>query len=430
MRWESKSVCAPIGTPAWIALLLMFGLVLIMSLWLYAAGWLISRLAQGESLRLVALAPAAWVMIEWLRGWVLSGFPWLAFGYAQIDTGYAGWAPVAGVYGVSFATVMSAAAILSVLTHRGAMRWLSIVMVVLPWVAGAGLGRIEWTVADGVPIRATVLQFGLSQDQKWLAENRERTLAFYRDGTRLAASSDLVVWPEVAVPSLTSRERAFIGGLETLVRASGQTLAFGILEDVTDGDQTRIYNSVMVLNGRNRQVYRKRHLVPFGEYFPVPSRLREWMKMMSLPHSDLSPGRDTQDLPVTKGGTALAVMICYEDAYGAEQLYAMPDAGILVNVSNDAWFGDSIAPPQHLQIARMRSLEVGRPTVRATNTGISAFIDHDGAILRQGAQFRDVTLTRTVQARRGSTPYASRGNLPVIGLCALVLGLFWLRAGR
>jgi len=160
----------------------------------------------------------------------------------------------------------------------------------------------------------------------------------------------------------------------------------------------------------------------------VPPRVREWMRMMSLPHNDLAAGDDVQPLLEAGNGEKLAVAICYEDAYGAEQLYALPDASILVNVSNDAWFGDSIAPHQHLEIARMRSLEVGRAAIRATNTGVSAFISHTGKVLDSGAQFEPVVLTMEVQPRKGSTPYASTGNLPVIGFCLLVIAGFWARS--
>jgi len=167
--------------------------------------------------------------------------------------------------------------------------------------------------------------------------------------------------------------------------------------------------------------------VPFGEYFPVPDRVREWMRMLSLPHSDLASGSENQPLIETPDGVRIAVAICYEDAYGAEQLDAMPAAGLLVNVSNDAWFGDSIAPHQHLQIARMRALEVGRYSVRATNTGISAFIGPDGRVLEAGPQFEPATMTRSVEQRRGSTPYAAAGNRPIVILCLLAIAAVWLR---
>lgn len=428
--WIYISVVVFGEAPFWIALFLMFGLTLIMSLWLYFAGWIISRFGQGEPLQLIAIAPAAWVLVEWLRGWVLSGFPWLAFGYSQIDSGFAGWAPVAGVYAVSFAVVMSSSALLATLINRGILRWISLGFIFAPWLLGGILTLVDWTEEDGNALSATVLQYGISQDKKWLLENRQGTLNYYRDGTRIARSSDIVVWPEVAIPSLTSRETAYISQLQSDARESGQTILFGILEDADEQGKSSIFNSVMLVNGGSRQVYRKRHLVPFGEYFPVPDNVREWMRMMSLPHNDLQPGKAVQELLTTTSGTRLAVMVCYEDAYGAEQLYAFPEAGIIINVSNDAWFGDSIAADQHLQIARMRSLEVGRPTVRATNTGISAFIDHDGAIIREGAQFREVAMTEIVQPRRGSTPYTANGNGPLIGLCLVILGLFWFRATR
>ena len=427
--WIYISVVVFGQAPVWIALLLMIGLTLIMALWLAIAGWFVSYLSRGETWLLLPVAPAVWVLVEWLRGWVLSGFPWLALGYSQISTGFAGWAPLAGVYAVSFAVVFSSAALLAAVNARGRLRLLAAMLVFLPWLLGAALKLSDWTEADGRELRATVLQYGISQDEKWLPENRQRTLAYYREATLISRSSDIVVWPEVAVPSLSSRESAFLRLLGDDVRGSRQNVVFGILEDEDAGGTVRIYNSVFLLNAvGGRQSYRKRHLVPFGEYFPVPDGVREWMKMMSLPHSDLSAGDPVQELLVLADGTRVATMICYEDAYGAEQLYAFPDAGLIINVSNDAWFGDSIAPHQHLEIARMRSLEVGRPTVRATNTGISAFIDHEGRLIRAGAQFEEVAMTEAVQPRRGSTPYVSYGNWPVIGLSALLAGFFWIRA--
>ena len=448
--WIYISVVDYGNAAPWLALLLMLGLALIMALWLFIAGWIISRLGHGEPLRVLAVAPAAWVLIEWLRGWVLTGFPWLAFGYAFVDSGFAGWAPVAGVYGVSFAVVLSAAGLLTALANPGFVRWVGLFFVFAPWISGALLTLQDWTEDDGPALRATVLQFGIAQDQKWRAENRQRTLDYYRDGTRIVQTSDIVVWPEVAIPSTVGRQRAYLAQLESDARESGQNIVFGILEDEirivetpddeTAGEagddapqaltETLLYNSVILINASGRQVYRKRHLVPFGEYFPVPDNVRAWMSMQSLPNKDLAAGSDVQPLLETSAGTRLAVMICYEDAYGSEQLYALPDAGVLINVSNDAWFGDSIAPHQHLQIARMRSLEFGRPTIRATNTGISAFIDHEGELVRTGEQFREVAMTESVQPRRGSTPYVGSGNLPVLALCLAILAVFWARAGR
>jgi apolipoprotein N-acyltransferase len=244
----------------------------------------------------------------------------------------------------------------------------------------------------------------------------------YRSSIAAHSDSDLIIWPEVALPAIIDQVEDYLNQVEDDVRSNGQTLLLGILERETVTGP--LYNSMLLVGtpqGEPRQTYRKQHLVPFGEYFPVPDFVRQWMRMMSLPNSDLAAGAEEQALLVTAAGNTLALAICYEDAYGAEQLYAMPEADILINVSNDAWFGDSIAPHQHLEIARMRALEVGRYAVRATNNGVSAFIGPDGSILERGAQFEYVTMTRVITPLGGSTPYARVGNWPVISLCLLLL---------
>ena len=426
--WIYISVAVFGQAPLAIALFLMLGLVLLMSSFVGLTGWLISRLASGEPWLLLLVAPAAWVAVEWLRGWFLTGFPWLGLGYGHIDSPLAGWAPVVGVYGVTALLVLSTTAVLVALLTRNRQQWIAIAIVVLPWLVGGALKSVEWTQSAGAAFESTLVQGGISQDRKWLAEEFQPTLDFYRKETQRVPDSAIVVWPEVAIPSVTDNVEGYIATLEADSRRNGQSIAIGILERVYEpsGD-AKIYNSVILLDGETRQVYRKRHLVPFGEYFPVPAQVREWMRMLSLPHSDLSSGIDAQPLLVAGNGAKLAVAICYEDAYGAEQLYALPEASLLINVSNDAWFGDSIAPHQHLQIARMRALEVGRYVIRATNTGISAFIGPHGKVIKSGPQFKPVTLTATVEHRKGMTPYASTGNKPVIGLCLLIIAAFWLR---
>lgn len=427
--WIYISVVVFGQAPVWIAVFLMLGLVLIMSGYFWLTGWLISRLAAGELWYLLPVAPAAWVAVEWARGWLFTGFPWMALGYSQLDSALAGWAPVIGVYGVSALLVLSTTAILIAIMRRGLQQIIAIVLVLAPGLAGAILKTVDWTEPDGEPLTATIIQGGIPQDRKWLPEQFRPTLEFYQTETRKAAGSALVVWPEVAVPAVSDRMEGYFQSLESDARISGQTILFGILERQTERTiEPKVYNAIFALDGTRRQSYRKRHLVPFGEYFPVPARVREWMRMLSLPHSDLTPGDDVQPLLETPAGVKLSAAICYEDAYGAEQLYALPDAGILVNVSNDAWFGDSIAPHQHLQIARMRSLEAGRHTIRATNTGISAFIGPKGKVHESGAQFVPVVMTRDVQPMTGSTPYTVFGNWLVLIACSVVLGVFWLRS--
>lgn len=413
--------------PVWLALFIMLALVLIMATWLAACGWLLSRSIAGRPLRLLWCGPAAWVLIEWLRGWVLSGFPWLSLGYAQIDGPLAGYLPLTGVYGVSLLTALAAAALPLLAWRR--TRWPALAALCLPALAGPWLGTLPWTSDAGPAQTATIVQGGVSQDRKWLREQFRDTLTIYREALLAHPQSDIVIWPEVAIPALDIYVADYLNLLENDL-TDGQTLMLGILEADTSDDAERIYNSVLAFDGERRQAYRKRHLVPFGEYFPVPAIIREWMRLMSLPNSDLTPGSDDNLLLTTATRVPVAVAICYEDAYGAEQLPALRDAQLLINVSNDAWFGDSIAPHQHLQIARVRAAEARRFTVRATNNGISAFIAPDGSLLETAPQFEFATLTADVTPRRGLTPYARFGNWPVIGLVVLLLGAAFVRTQR
>jgi apolipoprotein N-acyltransferase len=412
----------------WIALLLMVGLAVIMALFLWISGWLMSRLSKGETWLLLFVGPAAWVFIEWLRGWVLTGFPWLALGYGQIDSLFAGWAPVLGVYGVSFMLMVSTTAIIVALMSTGARRIAGLLAIVLPWLSGGMLLLVDWTEPAGEPIRTTIVQAGVSQDKKWDRDQLQPIMEFYLGSTLNVPGSEIVVWPEVAIPALNDQVEDYINVIESSLRRKKQSVVFGILERSFErSPEGHIYNSVIILGGAERQAYRKRHLVPFGEYFPVPPQVREWMKMQNLPHSDLAAGEEIQPLLTAANGTKLAVAICYEDAYGAEQLYAFPDANVVINVSNDAWFGDSIAPHQHLEIARMRALEVGRNAIRSTNTGISAFIGFDGELLAVGEQFEPQQMTADIEPRRGMTPYVQYGNWPIIGLCLAIMGVLWIR---
>jgi apolipoprotein N-acyltransferase len=416
----------------WIAVLLMVSLALLMAAVISVAGWVISRLAHGEPLLLLFVGPTTWVVAEWTRGWILTGFPWLALGYGQIDTPLAGWAPLIGVYGVSLMLCISTAGLLVALLSKGWLRIVSAVALVVPWLAGALLQPLDWTEPAGEPMRATIVQAGVSQDKKWDSDQLRPIMQFYYSTTMSMPDSDIVLWPEVAIPSLDDYVESFIVAVTKEAQRRGQNVLFGILEREEDRDEARVHNSVLLVGSGERQAYRKRHLVPFGEYFPVPDSVRAWMKMQNLPHSDLTPGDSEQPLLVANNGVRMATAICYEDAYGNEQLYAFPDAGLIINVSNDAWFGDSIAPHQHLEIARMRALEVERPVIRSTNTGISAFIDANGQLLQTGRQFQAEVMTAEVQPRAGSTPYVAIGNKLVIGLCFALMAVFWVtsRAGR
>lgn len=411
--------------PLALALGLMLGLVLVMALYYALAAWLIATLARGSAARLIAAAPAAWVAVEWLRGWFLTGFPWLAVGYGQVDSPLAGWFPVLGVYGASFFVLSSAAALAAALAWTGRARRLALLVAVLPWFAGFALQWIPWVRPAGDEITATIVQGGVPQDRKWLPEQFRSTLELYGKSVAAHPDSDMILWPEVAIPAAAQDVAWYLDLLEAELQ-EGQALLLGIQER----EAGEYFNSVLLLDGRERQAYRKRHLVPFGEYFPVPDAVRQWMRMQNLPSYDMAAGSERQPLLELPDGAPLAVAICYEDAYGAEQLYALPQAAVLINVSNDAWFGDSIAPHQHLQIARARALEAGRWVARATNNGISAFIGPRGELHQTVPQFQYATLTMGVVPMAGATPFARAGNWPVVMLSFALIGWLAWRAWR
>ena len=249
------------------------------------------------------------------------------------------------------------------------------------WVGGAVLWRHDWTTPLATPVSVALVQGAVPQTLKWQEGTLERTEALYLALTRPHFGADIVVWPEVSIPAVEADVRVFIAGVRLEASLQGSTLVMGLLRvDPGTGDYYNAINAWTPREPTREQWYFKRRLVPFGEYFPVPAFVRNWMRLMSLPNSDFAAGSDTQ-APLAVAGQTLAPTICYEDAYGVEQLALVRKSSLLVNVSNDAWFGDSTAPHQHLDISRMRALEAGRPLLRATNGGITALIEHDGRIL-------------------------------------------------
>jgi apolipoprotein N-acyltransferase len=414
--WIYHSVHLIGGAPVWIAILLMLGLVAIMGAYTALIGYGSARWGPPSgAVRWMLLLPAAWVLAEWLRGWVLSGFPWLALGYSQLDTALAGYAPLLGVYGVSLATAAIAGAIVTVFMGSRREKVIALVTTLLIWGVGAGLGRVQWTEPSGNAVSVALVQGAVPQKMKWDAAQRQQTLDLYRDLTLPHLGATIVLWPEAALPALERDLGDYLGPLRAQAQAAGTTLVTGLL---THDPATDAYYNGLVAYTPQAQWYHKRRLVPFGEFFPVPPFVREWMRLMNLPYSDMQPGADDQD-PLLIGEDSLAPTICYEDAYGSEQLDLVRRSTMLVNVTNDAWFGDSTAPHQHLDISRMRSLETGRPMLRAANDGVTALIAFDGSLDGALPQFRAGVLTGAVQPRQGETPYVRTGNVPVLLLSML-----------
>ncbi len=415
--------------PVWLALALMLGLVGIMSLYYAALGYATARWlpTQGIAGFLVAM-PAVWLLVEWWRGWFLSGFGWLSLGYSQTDTWLAGFAPLGGSFLLSWLVLVGAGA-LALLWHGSRReRIVAVIALLLPWPVGAALSRVEWTEVAGAPVGVAVLQGAIPQDMKWLENNREATLDLYRDMTREALGTPLIVWPEAAAPDLANNLVPYLRGLATEAGAGGSSLVLGILraERNRETRELEYFNSVLAL-GTEVAWYDKHHLVPFAEFFPVPKFVRGWLRMMSLPYSDFTRGGRNQ-APLGVAGLQLAASVCYEDAYPTTQLGTLERANVLVNVTNDAWFGRSSARYQHLQISRLRALESRRYLIRAANDGVSAVIGPHGEIVARATEYQREVLRSSVVPRSGLPPYARIGNWPVILVClALVVSAVRLR---
>ncbi len=309
----------------------------------------------------------------------------------------------------------------------------AVALVVAIWAVGLSLRDHDFTQPKERALSIALVQGAITQDLKWKPEQLPGTLALYRGLTLENAGTDLIVWPEAAIPTLVEYVGDFLAGVRKAVAKSGTTVLLGTLRlppnaDTTDPSIEEFQNILVALTDPP-QIYVKRHLVPFGEYFPVPDFIRSWMRLMNLPTGDAIPGADDQP-PLDAAGERIAVTICYEDVFGAEQLHSLPDATLLVNVSNDAWFGDSIAPHQHMQIARVRAAEAGRYLLRATNTGVTGVIDQHGRVVATMPQFTTGVLKQTVRGYTGATPYARVGNYLVIVVLVLVLAASFVALRR
>jgi apolipoprotein N-acyltransferase len=406
--------------PVWLSLTLVLLLVAFMASYYALLGWFTARfLPAAGPWRHYAGLPAAWLLVEWLRGWALSGFPWLSLGYSQTDTWLAAYAPVTGVYGVSALLLLQAGALQGLVAGRSRERLAALALSALIWGGGGLLGRQVWTRPVGAPVPVAVLQGAIPQDEKWQLSNRVPTMALYRALNNQALGARLIVWPEAAIPELANEIPRYLADIQASARAHGSDVVMGAVRLANNGED--YYNSMLALTD-NVVFYDKRHLVPFAEYFPVPAFVRSWLRLMSLPYSDFTRGSAFQG-PLVAGGLRLAPSICYEDAFGSAQLLLDADSDLLVNVTNDAWFGRSPARYQHLQMARMRAIESGRYLVRAGNDGVSALIGPKGELVALAPEYRSAVLRGTVVARRGLSPYLKFGNWPVLVLGLLALAM-------
>ena len=369
--------------------------------------------------------PALWVLGEWSRNWFLTGFPWLNIGYGFIDTWLAGWAPVTGVMGLSGFIVFCGAiiALLTEYTENRRIIWGGLIVVLMVCAGGTGLNTLNWSRPSGEALKVALVQPDQPLLEKWEDDELKRILIAFKETNETLINQDLIIWPESALPTLQNNIAGFLDEIDATLKRERVGVITGIPS--SRGSQ-QYFNSVIGL-GRASGNYQKRRLVPFGEYVPMEQWLRGTIEFFDLPMSAFSAGTE-QQAPIVIGEVQIAPAICYEIAYADQLANDARDANILLTVSNDTWFGNSIGPHQHFQMARMCALENAKPLLRVTNDGITAIINQRGKVHEQLPRFKPGLLKTEITPFTGSTPFNRFGSLPLVALCFATL--FLLRTAR
>lgn len=365
--------------------------------------------------------PVLWVLFEWLRSWLLTGFPWLFIGYSALDNWLDGWIPVIGVFGASLIYAFTASCLYLAYMRRQAQACLMYaIMIASLWLVGWQLQQAVWVApASESPLEIGLVQANIPQETKWDPQYYQPTLSLYREMTEPLLGLDLILWPESAIPNYYQRAQGFLDPISTRAEAAGSALVTGI--PWRESGQRNYYNSIVAL-GQGAGHYHKQRLVPFGEYVPLEEWLRGIIDFFDLPMSAFSSGAADQS-PLLVQDFRVSPFICYEVVYPELVRRYARDADLMITISNDTWFGDSIGPVQHLQMAQMRALENGRYLVRGTNNGISAIINERGEITVQGQRFEREVLRGQAQVMLGRTPYSRLGSIPIIAGCFIALAL-------
>ncbi len=415
--------------PSPLAALATFILSAFMALFTGLVGVLSVKISRPHSTQLIISIALFWGLADWTRSWIFTGFPWLTMGYSQVpNSPLAAYVPMTGIYGVSTLTVLIASIIGYWLAKKSVSMTFkrnSIASLLLIFVTASLLKEVAWSTTSANPITVALLQGNITQDLKWNPEISEHTINQYLTMTK-ASQAQLIIMPETAMPVLSSEfPQALTSELQQISKRNQGHILVGAIEQ----ENGAYFNSLLNISEAATQAYRKSHLVPFGEFIPLKTAFA-WVyrDLLNMPLSDLSRGSIHQQA-MSIAGEKVAMNICYEDVFGEEIIRQLPNATLLVNVSNDAWYGTSFASYQHLQFSQARALETGRTVLRATNTGVTAIIDPHGKVLAEAPRFIRTTLNGVAQGYIGSTPFVRWGNhlflaISIMGLTVISLANF------
>lgn len=419
VSWIFVSIHLYGGASAFLAALLTFIFVCFMAAIFSVPFYFFGRWFGRAPLGIMLAFPLVWMLGEWMRLWLMTGFPWLYIGYAHLYTPLAGWAPIIGVIGTGFIVVFTGAVVAQGLWRAQLNRSLisGVLAVGLLWIGGAALKTVSWTTLSDDVISVAMVQPDIAQDNKWKSEFVRPTLDLLVNMSSEHWHNDWIVWPEAAVPLTYHEAMPFLEQINRQADETNTALITGIIFD--DLQARRYYNSIVGF-GNALGIYHKRRLVPFGEYVPLEDWLRGLIHFFNLPTSIISLGPWEQG-GIRAGQIDISPAVCYELVYPDLMARSARTAKVLMSVSNLGWFGDSIGPPQFLQMAQMRALETSRYLVYSTNNGPSAFINHRGEIEQKSADFSAQTLSGNIRAAEGLTPFMRWGSWPlgILGLVAL-----------
>lgn len=410
VSWIYVSIHEHGGASALLAGFLVLAFVLSFSLLAWIHGWLFMRLIRHAPFGMVLGFPFAWMLREWVFTWILTGFPWLFAGYAPMDTWLGGYARVVGVIGLGLVVSLQASLVAWFSTAPGIRRGAVCVSLFAAfWLGGWVLTDAAFVKSTGRQLTVSAVQGNIDQDVKWEPEMIRPILVKYLNLSGKEWGRDLIVWPEAAVTLFREQAGDVLAGLDALGKRTGSTLVLGIPDESESG---RFLNTAVAI-GMGHGTYIKRRLVPFGEYVPMEGLLRGLIDFFDLPMANNESG-PWQQYPLYANGLKLSVSICYEVVYPELVRTTVDEPDLFITISNDTWFGHSIGPWQHFQMARMRALENGRYLVRTTNNGVTGVIDPHGKVVSKLPQFEAGVLRSTVEVMSGQTPYARLGLGPLL----------------